>query len=117
MKVLVVDDDQTQRELRALLLGQSGFTTVEASDKITARRLALEHRPGAAVVDLRLPRIEDGLELIRDLKAMDSTMRVIVLTGKMPASFASWPEAAMVDDLLIKPSPTAELIRTLRSYE
>src|SRR3954469_11169141 len=116
MKVLVVDDDSMQREMRALLLEQGGFTTIEAPDKISARRLAVEHHPTAAVVDLRLPSLEDGLELIRELKGLDPAIRLIVLTGRLPDLFASRPEAAMVDRLLIKPSSTADLVRTLRSY-
>jgi hypothetical protein len=44
-------------------------------------------------------------------------MGVIVLTGTRSASLDEYPEAALVDHLLIKPASMAELIRTLRSYQ
>jgi DNA-binding response OmpR family regulator len=117
MKILVVDDDRDQRELRSLLLARSGFDALSASDRTSARELAAEHHPSAAVVDLGLPAVEDGLELIRDLKALDSGMRVIVLTGSGKNTLRGALEPDLVDHLFVKPASTADLIRALRSYE
>ncbi|HEX6545640.1 MAG TPA: response regulator [Bryobacteraceae bacterium] len=117
MTILVVDDDRDQRELRSLLLARNGFEAVPAADKASARRLAASHHPEAAVVDLGLPTIQDGLELIRDLKALDSSIRVVVLTGATQRSLAKELDSAPVDSLFIKPASTAALVRKLRSYE
>ena len=117
MRILVVDDDREQCQLRALLLSSSGFDALEALDGASAKLLAASQRPTAAVVDLGLPTYEDGFRLIRDLKAIDSDIRVVVLTGAGPNKVASRPEASLIDKLLIKPASTADLIQTLRSYE
>lgn len=117
MTILVVDDDRDQRELRSLLLTRNGFEAVSAADKTSAKQLAAAHRPDAAVVDLGLPTIQDGLELIRDLKALDSGMRVVVLTGSTQRALANDLNSAPVDDLFIKPASTAALVRKLRSYD
>jgi two-component system, NtrC family, phosphoglycerate transport system response regulator PgtA len=117
MKVLVVDDDREQRELRSMLLERSGFDALSASDRTSAKDLAAEHHFSAAVIDLGLPAVEDGLELIRDLKALDSGMRVIVLTGSGKSTLRSALEPNLVDRFFTKPASTAELIRALRSYE
>lgn len=117
MKILVVDDDRDQRELRSLLLTRNGFDAVAAADIASARDLAAEHHPAAAIVDLGLPTIQDGLQLIRDLKALDSTIRVLVLTGSSRKTLDNDLDRILVDDLFVKPASTAALIRTLRSYE
>lgn len=117
MKVLVVDDDQDQRQLRSQLLARHGFEALEAPDGVTAKTLAIEHRPRAVVLDLGLPTLDDGLALIRELRSLDEDVRLIVLTGRLRSSFESRPEAKLVNDLLIKPTSTARLVRTLRSYQ
>ena len=117
MKILVVDDDRDQRELRSLLLAKSGFDALSASDRTSAKDLAAEHHFSAAVIDLGLPKVEDGVELIRDLKALDSGIRVIVLTGSGKNTLRAALEPDLVDHLFVKPASTADLIRALRSYE
>lgn len=117
MTILVVDDDREQRELRSLLLARNGFEAVSAADKASAKRLAAAHHPQAAVVDLGLPTIQDGLELIQDLKALDSGIRLLVITGSTHKTLAKNLDFASVDDIFIKPASTAALVRKLRSYE
>lgn len=114
MKILIVDDDVDQRQIRALLLSQVGFDVLEAGDAASAKTIAGSGCPKAAVVDLRLPTVEDGLALIRDLKAMDSTMRIIVLTGSKTNVLEMRPERLLVEQLLIKPAPAAYLIAAIR---
>lgn len=100
-----------------MLLTRNGFDAVAAADRASARDLAAEHRPAAAVIDLGLPSIQEGLQLIRELKALDSAIRVLVLTGSSRKTVENDLDRILVDDLFVKPAPTAALIRTLRSYE
>jgi DNA-binding response OmpR family regulator len=115
MKILLVDDDADQREIRALLLTQAGFDTIEAGTPSSAKAIATTERPNAAVIDLRLPTIDHGLALIRDLKVLDPTMRLIVLTGARADVLKTRPERHLVDRLLVKPASTGALIEMLRS--
>ncbi len=116
MKVLVVDDDHDQRQLRSQLLARHGFDALQAQDRASAKRLAVEHRPRVVVLDLGLPTLDDGLALIRELRSLDWEMSLIVLTGRQRNFFESRPEAKLVNDLLIKPTSTAKLIRVQRAY-
>ena len=116
MKVLVVDDDLDQLSIRTMLLEQSGFEVVTASDGVSARELAAEQRPNCVLMDLNLPTPEEGLALIRDLKAIDGNMRLFILTGSDPRRFRQHPEAEMVDGVFGKPTSSATLIRKLRAY-
>lgn len=53
--VLVVDDNDFNRDGVALYLRSLGMTTLEAGDEATAYAIAVTERPGAAVVDIVIP--------------------------------------------------------------
>jgi CheY-like chemotaxis protein len=116
MKVLVVEDDGDQRRLRALLLERSGFEALEASDRASAGKIAAEQGPAAAVLDLSLPSVKEGVELIRELKALNPEIHLIVVTGRNPAAIQRSPEARLIDHLFVKPLSTPRLIRALQAY-
>ena len=115
MKVLVADDDRDQLSLRCMLLAQSGFDTLPAADAAAATELAAAHKPRCAVVDLRFPTQERGLQLIHDLKILDPSMHVFVLTGGDGGRLAQAPERTLIDAVLTKGSASAVLIEKLRT--
>ena len=78
--LLVVDDDTTLRERLALAFTRRGYEVRTAASHAEALLLAKQESPELAVVDLRMPG-PSGLELIRDLKAIDPETRIVVLTG------------------------------------
>ncbi|MFB6452735.1 response regulator [Bradyrhizobium tunisiense] len=83
---LVVEDDEIQREMIALLLEESGFDVIQCEDAETAL-LALKMRhPSMLVTDVNLAGKVDGLELARVARSGDSQMRVVVISGQPPAS-------------------------------
>ncbi len=77
-RLLVVDDDAEQLGLRCLVLRNAGHDVVPAQSRTAALASFQAHRPDLVVMDLRLPRTEDGLELLQDLGA---EARVVVLSG------------------------------------
>ena len=78
--LLLVDDDKILRERLARSLQRRGFDVRVAGDYEEAIEAAHEESPEFAVVDLRMPG-KGGLELLRDLKKVDPSTSVIVLTG------------------------------------
>jgi CheY-like chemotaxis protein len=116
MTVLVIDDDLDQLAIRAELLRTCGFTAIEAAGREQARRLAADNRPGCVVMDLNLPTKAEGLALIRELKEIDQSVHLIVLTGSDRKVLDNRAEATMVDAVLRKPARSAQLIRTLKAY-
>lgn len=115
MKVLVAEDDPDQLSLRCMLLARSNFEPVGAADAATALELALAQHPPCAIVDLRLPTQERGLQLVRDLKALDPAMHIFLLTGNDSRHLARTPESSLIDAVLTKGSASAALIQKLKS--
>lgn len=78
--LLVVDDDRVFRERLAHALASRGYEVATAADYDEAMARARHDSPELAVVDLKMPG-RSGLELVRDLLAIDPTTRIVVLTG------------------------------------
>lgn len=108
-RVLLIDDDPDQLEVRRLLAEQAGHETAAARDAASARTSFAEFHPDVVVLDLRIPTMEDGLELIRALHAAEPRPRLIVLSG-WTADIEGKPEAALVEKVLAKPLHPKKLL-------
>ncbi len=107
--ILVVDDDDVFRASLVRAFTRRGFDVRAAADYDQAMASARDDMPELAVVDLRMPGLS-GLELVRDLLALDPTTRIVVLTGYGSIATAVeairlgavhyLPKPADVDDLL-----------------
>ena len=114
MKVLLVDDDDDQLNIRSLLLSHHGFEVIAASDGATAVELGVTNRPQAAVVDIRLPGEEDGLSLICRLKAELPEIAILAFTGADPGRLKEREEYGLIDEWLVKGASIKSLIAKLK---
>ena len=107
--LLVADDDITYCKVLAAALNKRGFTVHTAHDVQSAFTIAERVLPEFALVDLKMPG-ESGLTLIQKLKALNSHMRIVLLTGY--ASIATAVEAIKLGAVhyLIKPVDADEII-------
>ncbi len=78
--VLVVDDDDALRTRLVRAFAARGLEARGAASADEAVVLANADSPELAVVDLRMPG-SSGLQLVRELLAIDRATRVVVLTG------------------------------------
>jgi two-component system, OmpR family, response regulator len=113
-KVLIVEDDPDQLMIRSLLIAHRGLTSLQANGPQAALQMATAERPACAVMDLRMPDEKAGLQLIRELKALDPALKIVVLTGQKSAAFKALPEFLMVEAVFEKGSPTGPLFETIR---
>src|SRR3954464_3463535 len=80
--ILVIDDDESMRDLLRLHLGAAGYDVKVAPDAIAAGYLVLRSPPNLIITDVNMPHM-DGFEFIAALKA-DKTVPdipVIFLTS------------------------------------
>jgi CheY-like chemotaxis protein len=84
-KVLVVDDDNAMRGLYRRRLSDL-YELFETGDPEQAIALALEHRPDAILLDLRMPKF-DGFELCQNFRSLGCTSQlpIFVITGQSGA--------------------------------
>lgn len=111
-RVLLVEDDLDQLELRRLLFERAGHQVFRAN----SYQEAMIYAPAAevTVMDLRLRSVDNGLQLIRDLKGQLPNMRIIVTSGFLePLERA--PEREFVDLQFAKPVPPSLLLEAVRN--
>jgi diguanylate cyclase (GGDEF)-like protein len=114
--ILVVDDDQDIASFVEFNLKMHGYEVIRARDGEQALEVMEDQRPDLAVVDWMMPRM-DGVELTRRLRAepLTSALPVIMLTAKSMSVDKVVGLTAGVDDYLVKPFDTAELIARVSS--
>lgn len=81
-RILVVDDDDSMRELIRIHLSSAGYEVITAPDGIAAGYLVLKSPPDLILSDVNMPHM-DGFEFIAALKADKSLpyIPVIFLTS------------------------------------
>jgi len=84
-KLLVVDDDEAIRRLIRLECG-SAFEVIDSGEPQQGLALALEHKPDAILLDLRMPNYS-GYELLQTFTVFSHTQKipVIVVSGEAGA--------------------------------
>jgi two-component system response regulator RegA len=110
--ILLVDDDDAFRKRLTRALVDRGYDARAAHDYDAAMESARADSPQFAVVDLKMPG-RSGLEVVRDLKAIDDTTRIVVLTGY--GSIATAVEAVKLGatHYLPKPADVDEILAAL----
>jgi len=108
--ILIADDSVTVLSMVSARFERSGYDVLSASDGEEALRLAREHRPRLAILDLEMPGI-DGLRLTRELRADPELggMRIVLLTAHTDDAQVAAGFAAGVDDYITKPFSPQQL--------
>lgn len=116
MRVLLADDHAiVRRGLRSLLETERHVVVVaEAGDGHEAIRLAEQHRPDIAILDIGMP-LMNGIEVAARLRAMDTPPRVLVLSMHTDESYILRALAAGAQAYLLKDSTDEELLPALRA--
>ena len=80
-RILLVDDDWDQLELRTLILEKKGHDVRAAMGCAQCLAVLEEFSPDVVITDLLLPRSCDGEAMIRSVRARCSAARIVVLSG------------------------------------
>ena len=111
LRVLVVDDTRTNRELLRALLDRAGHAARVVRDGAEAVAAVREEVPDLVLMDVSMPEV-DGLEATRRIRALDGAAGRVPIVAMTAYAFASDVEAcrtAGMDAHLAKPIRAAEL--------
>jgi CheY-like chemotaxis protein len=100
---LVIDDDKLIFVLLRQVLGHHGHEVLTTTSGKHGIELFQKHRPKATVLDLRLPDL-DGIDVLKELRTVDPTASVIILTGAPSDDLLRKARAFGVTDVFYKGS-------------
>jgi len=116
-RILVVEDQEDNRQILRDLLANAGYDMIEAEDGEQAIKLAASHQPDLILMDIQLPLV-DGYEATRRLKADPSLMNIpiIVVTSYALSGDEEKARRAGCDAYVAKPYSPRALLAKIREY-
>jgi CheY-like chemotaxis protein len=112
LRVLLVEDDDDNRELMAEVLASAGCEVLSAPSGQDGLKTLSEHSVDVVVTDVGMPGM-GGLEMARAAKAIAPQVPVVVVTGWAERDDIASARGREVDAVLIKPVDPDALIQTV----
>ncbi|MDB5309398.1 MAG: prkC 8 [Gemmataceae bacterium] len=115
-RVLVVDDEPSVRRWLALLL-KAQYDVGEAEDAETALADVAKNPPDVVIADVNLPGLT-GTELVDRIRAAipdPDRVKVLLVSGAVPAEALGGLAVSGADDFLSKPFNSTELLSRVRT--
>ena len=116
-RILVVEDQEDNRQILRDLLGSVDLEMVEAENGEEALAAVAEHKPDLILMDIQLP-IMDGYEATRRIKADPATKNIpiIVVTSYALSGDEGKAREAGCDAYVTKPYSPRQLLAKIREY-
>lgn len=103
MKVLLIDDSKTMRNIQKSVLTQLGYTDIhEACDGQDALSRVGALQPDIILVDWNMPNM-DGLTFVKQFRAINKTVPLIMVTTEAEKSRVIEAIKAGVNNYVVKP--------------
>jgi CheY-like chemotaxis protein len=115
-KILLVEDNEMNRDMLSRRLTRNGFEIVMAVDGQQGVDMSLSERPDLILMDMSLP-VMDGWEATRQVKANPETqdIPVIALTAHAMAQDREKAMAAGCNDFDTKPVELPRLLEKIKA--
>ena len=108
MKILLADDDHSVRRVIQFKLQKAGYDVMAAEDGLQAMEHLRKDRFDLLLADIRMPRM-DGLELLKQSKAVQPDLKIILITAHATVSQAVEAVKLGAFNYLTKPFEDDEL--------
>lgn len=117
MRILLVEDNEMNRDMLARRLGRKGFEVLLAGDGAEAVARAREERPDLILLDMSLP-VMDGWEAARTLKGDEETRSIPIIGLSAHAMEGDRQKAleAGCDDYDTKPVELSRLLGKIQRF-
>jgi CheY-like chemotaxis protein len=102
LRVLLVEDDDDNRELMAEVLAAAGFEVVSAASGQEGLKALAAHSVDVLVTDVGMPGM-GGLDLAKAAKQIAPAVPVVIVTGWAERDDIAEARGKHVDAVLIKP--------------
>lgn len=113
-KLLLVEDNEMNRDMLSRRLARKGYTVVCAVDGEEAIRVASAESPALVLMDMSLP-VLDGWEATRRIKASQPTLPIIALTAHAMEGDERKAREAGCDDYDTKPIELTRLLQKIQN--
>ncbi|MGE0527268.1 MAG: diguanylate cyclase [Bdellovibrionales bacterium] len=113
-RILIVDDDETQRRLVAKALGFEGYQVEQAESGQVALKRMTEWRPHLILLDMNMPGL-NGLETLARMRDRDEYVSVIFVSANSGTEDVIRGLDAGGDDYICKPFEVLELLARVRT--
>ncbi len=102
--VLLIDDQDDEREIQRALLTHRGYSVLDASNGVLGLEIALEQQPDLILLDVAMPRM-DGFAVCRAIRAdpRTATIPVLFYTASVVGDLVDQMEEAGGSGVLVKP--------------
>lgn len=113
-KILVVDDEQSLRDVLSIMLKRAGYVVTSAMDGEDAIELLNREIFDLVITDLRMPKI-DGMEVLKAVKSVSPETVVLIITAFATADSAVEAMKQGAYDYLTKPFQVDEVQLIIRN--
>jgi len=114
-KILVVDDEQSMREILRLHLTTKGYEVRCAEDAIAAGHLLLQEKPALVIVDVQMPYM-NGYEFVRAMKNDPQTRDIPVVFLTLDDNVAEQAQKLGAAAFLRKPVTSERLLEVVALF-
>jgi two-component system, cell cycle response regulator DivK len=116
-RILVVEDQEDDRQIIRDMLAGSGYAITEAEDGEQALAAVAKERPDLILMEIQLPSM-DGYEAMRRIRTDPALLSIpiIAVTSFAPRGEEQKARAAGCDHFVPKPYSPRELLAKIRQY-
>jgi two-component system chemotaxis response regulator CheY len=113
-KLLVVDDSSLSRRILRRILEEAGHKVTEAPDGMMALEQYAVDKPDMVLLDVTMTEM-NGLEVLRQLRALDANARVVMATADVQSSTRTLAESSGAIGFVLKPFSSETILHAVNA--
>ncbi len=111
-RVLVVDDDNTIRDLVSTILSEKGYRVNTVNDGLQAMEMILVNEYDCIILDINMPKM-NGIETLEAIREQDSYTYILIISGEAEKGEVQQVIDGGADKFLAKPFKNKDLLHII----